>query len=497
MPDKWEYPWYAAWDLAFHMIPMAKIDPDFAKQQLLLMLREWYMHPNGQIPAYEFNFSDVNPPVHAWAVWRVYKMTGKRGERDRQFLARAFHKLMINFTWWINRKDLDGKHLFSGGFLGLDNIGVFDRSQPLPTGGRLEQSDGTAWMAFYCVTMLAMALELAMDDPSYEDVASKFFEHFVAIADAMNHLGGSGLWDHEDGFYYDQLRLDERKIPLRVRSLVGLLPLCAVLVLEEDVVANLPGFARRMRWFLENRQDLAKSISYFETVFDDHRHAHHLLAIPSRERLQRALQLMLDGTEFLSPFGIRSLSKYHEHQPYVFQVRGEEFRVDYVPGESVTRAFGGNSNWRGPIWFPVNYLIVEALEQYDHFYGESMQVECPTGSGKLMSLGEVAHVLRRRLASPFCADEDGIRPCHGPNGPYGRNAAWRDLVLFHEYFHAETGMGLGASHQTGWTALVAPIIDDIARFEKSHSRSRHAWDEVPNGKRDELVGSMEPVRECV
>jgi Glycosyl hydrolase family 63 C-terminal domain len=462
MPDKWEYPWYAAWDLAFHMIPMARIDADFAKSQLLLLLREWYMHPNGQIPAYEFNFSDVNPPVHAWAVWRVYKMTGKRGERDKDFLKRAFHKLMINFTWWINRKDVNGQHLFAGGFLGLDNIGVFDRSQPLPTGGQLEQSDGTAWMAFYCVTMLAIALELAMEDKSYEDVASKFFEHFVAIADATNNLGGSGLWQEDDGFYYDHLRVGQQKIPLRIRSMVGLLPLCAVLVLEEDVIEKLPAFARRMKWFVENRSDLAHSISYFETILDDNRHAHHLLAIPTRERLQRVLQRLVDENEFLSPHGVRSLSQVHSRNPYVFQVDHQEFRVDYVPGESTNRAFGGNSNWRGPIWFPVNYLLIEALEQYDHFFGDSMTVECPAGSGQVMTLGSVANELRRRLASIFFADIKGHRPCHGSSQLYQGRKECRDLLLFHEYFHGENGRGLGASHQTGWTALVAPMINDLA-----------------------------------
>jgi len=463
MPDKWEYPWYAAWDLAFHMIPFAKIDPEFAKEQLVLMLREWYMHPNGQIPAYEFAFGDVNPPVHAWACWRVYKMTGPRGQRDRVFLARVFQKLLINFTWWVNRKDVEGKHIFSGGFLGLDNIGVFDRSRPLPTGGHLEQADGTAWMAFYCTTMLAMALELASENPAYEDVASKFFEHFVAIADAMNTLGGTGLWDEQDGFYYDQLHVDHALMPLKVRSMVGLIPLFAVEVLEEDVVSRLPGFDKRMRWFLENRKDLARHISYYETREGDEAHRHHLLAIPSRPRLERVLRYLLDETEFLSPRGIRSVSRCHAEHPYVYRAGHDEFRVDYVPAESTTGLFGGNSNWRGPIWFPVNYLIIEALERYHHFYGDSLQVECPTGSGNMMALDEVANELRRRLASIFLPDASGRRPCHGEVKRYAEDPHWRDLVLFYEYFHGDTGRGVGASHQTGWTALVTRCVEDRRR----------------------------------
>jgi hypothetical protein len=484
--DKWEYPWFAAWDLAFHMIPFAKVDPQFAKDQLLLFLREWYMHPNGQIPAYEFAFSDVNPPVHAWACWRVYKMTGKKGQRDRLFLARAFQKLMLNFTWWVNRKDPEGKNIFAGGFLGMDNIGVFDRSQALPTGGHLEQADGTAWMAFYCATMLAMALELASEDPAYEDVASKFFEHFVAIADAMNTLGGNGLWDEYDGFYYDQLHVDHQLIPLRVRSMVGLMPLIAVEILEEDVIQKLPGFRKRMQWFLDNRKDLAKNISYMETLESDRACAHHLLAIPTRQRLQRVLQYLFDENEFLSPFGLRSVSRIHADKPYVFQADGQEFRVDYVPGESTTGLFGGNSNWRGPIWFPVNYLLIEALERYHHFYGDSFVMECPTGSGQFMTLEQAAHELRRRLASIFlpspgaseASGEPALdtrrRPCHGEDNRFATDPHWRDLLLFHEYFHAETGRGLGASHQTGWTALVASCLDTLGRTTtaKEHKTQR-------------------------
>jgi hypothetical protein len=463
LPDKWEYPWYAAWDLAFHTIPFAAIDPCFAKDQLILLLREWYMHPNGQIPAYEFNFSHVNPPVHAWAAWRVYKMTGPRGGRDRLFLERVFQKLLLNFTWWVNRKDVHGDHVFAGGFLGLDNIGVFDRAQPLPTGGHLEQADGTAWMAFFCATMLSMALELAADDPAYEDVASKFFEHFIAIADAINTLGGTGLWDEEDGFYYDHLHLGDRTIPLRVRSLVGLLPLIAVEVLEARVIDGLPGFKKRMTWFLDNRKDLTRVISCMRRLEADDSHGHRLLAIPSRDRLFRTLRYLLDEGEFLSPYGIRGLSRIHRERPYVFRVNGAEYRVAYVPGESDSGLFGGNSNWRGPIWFPVNYLLIEALERYHHFYGETLRVECPTGSGQLMNLGQVAREIGRRLVRIFLPDREGRRPCHGTNAQFARDPYWRDLLLFHEYFHGDTGRGLGASHQTGWTALVLRSIEDLGR----------------------------------
>ncbi|HSS43831.1 MAG TPA: glucosidase, partial [Thermoanaerobaculia bacterium] len=469
MPDTWEYPWYAAWDLAFHMVPFARLDPDFAKQQLILLLREWYMHPNGQIPAYEFAFGDVNPPVHAWAAWRTYKITGPRGGRDRVFLARVFQKLLLNFTWWVNRKDPEGKNLFAGGFLGLDNIGVFDRSTELPTGGTLEQADGTAWMAFFCATMLSMALELAREDPSYEDVASKFFEHFVAITDAMNTLGGTGLWDEEDGFYYDQLHVDGHHIPLRVRSMVGLVPLFAAEILEEQPIASLPGFRKRMEWFLENRKDLSRHISYMET--GGHGHGHRLLAIPTRERLERVLRYLLDEKEFLSPYGIRALSRVYGERPYTFRVGANEYRVAYDPGESTTGLFGGNSNWRGPVWFPVNYLVVESLERYHHYYGDSFSVECPTGSGRRMNLSEVSHEIARRLASTFLPDQNGNRPCHGADRRFAVDPHWRDLLLFHEYFHGETGRGVGASHQTGWTALVVRCLEDLARSrQRTHTR---------------------------
>jgi hypothetical protein len=477
MPDKWEYPWYAAWDLAFHMIPMATIDPEFAKRQLLLLLREWYMHPNGQIPAYEYEFSDVNPPVHAWACWRVYKMTGPRGLRDRDFLARAFQKLLINFTWWVNRKDVRGKHLFAGGFLGLDNIGVFDRSRPLPDGGSLEQADGTAWMAFYCATMLSMALELAHSDPSYDDVASKFFEHFVAIADAMNALGDGGLWDEEDGFYYDQLRCNGGAQRLKIRSIVGLIPIFAVEVLEDDLLHELPGFRKRMDWFLKHRRDLARHIAYLECDCDDGtKHGHRLLAIPSRPRLERLLKYVLDEKEFLSPHGVRALSRVHRDQPYVVRAGGQEHRVAYVPGESDSGMFGGNSNWRGPVWFPVNYLLIEALQRYHYFYGDELKVECPTGSGRWMSLDQVADELCRRLTSLFVPDADGRRPCHGQDRRYADDPHWRDLVLFHEYFHGDNGRGLGASHQTGWSALVTRLLKEEAGSEDPQVQSEDSTD---------------------
>jgi hypothetical protein len=465
MPDKWEYPWYAAWDLAFHMLPFAHVDPQFAKEQLVLLLREWYMHPNGQIPAYEFCFSDVNPPVHAWACWRVYKIAAARGERDQHFLKRVFQKLIINFTWWVNRKDVHGKHIFSGGFLGLDNIGIFDRSKPLPTGGHLEQADGTAWMAFYSATMLSMAIELAKSDSAYEDVASKFFEHFVAIVDAMNCLAGSGLWNEDDGFYYDVLQNNGAAHPLKIRSMVGILPLCAVEILEEDDIQRLGGFRKRLNWFLQHRQDLARHIAYLDP--DPHQpdaqHGHKLLAVPSRERLIRMLHYILDENEFLSPFGIRSMSKVHLEHPYTFWAGGEEHRVSYSPGESTSYLFGGNSNWRGPVWLPVNYLIVESLEKYHYFYGDSLKVECPTGSGHWMTLGEVAREISRRLTRLFLRDSSGHRPCHGRELLYRDDPRWQDLVLFHEYFHGDDGHGLGASHQTGWTALVTRLLEDEAR----------------------------------
>lgn len=459
MPDKWEYPWYAAWDLAFHMIPMAKIDIEFAKHQLILFLREWYMHPNGQIPAYEWALSDVNPPVHAWACWQVYKQSG-----DRDFLARTFQKLLLNFTWWVNRKDTRGQHVFSGGFLGLDNIGVFDRSKPLPGGGTLDQADATAWMAFYCGGMLQMALELAQESQAYSDMASKFFEHYVAISEAMNSLHGSGLWDEADGFYYDHVYREGRSTALKVRSLVGLIPLCTNVILHESTLQRLPSFTRRMNWFLKHKPHLSRCMTYLEQKNSEGRGVGgmRLLAIPSIERLRRLLTYMLDEKEFLSPFGIRSLSAVHHQKPFVFDHEGATASVSYVPGESNTGMFGGNSNWRGPIWFPLNHLIIESLRSYHEYFGDSFQIECPIGSGHQMNLLQVANELERRLVGIFLAGTDGARPCHGIDSRYAQDPHWRDLVLFYEYFHGDNGKGLGASHQTGWTALVATMLEHQA-----------------------------------
>ena len=459
MPDKWEYPWYAAWDLAFHMIPMALVDPEFAKAQLVLFLREWYMHPNGQIPAYEWAFGDVNPPVHAWAAWRVYKIDRRiRGVADREFLERVFHKLLLNFTWWVNRKDPDGRNVFQGGFLGLDNIGVFDRSAPLPTGGYLEQSDGTSWMGMYCLNMLAMALELAQDDRAYEDVASKFFEHFVYIAHATHHLGGDGmgLWDDEDGFFYDVLNVpDGSRCPMKVRSLVGLIPLFAVETFDTEQADRLPGFKRRAQWFIDNNPELREHIAFKDKPGGGRR---VMLSIVTTEQLPKVLRLMLDEEEFLSPHGVRSLSRYHEDHPYVIPVGGQEYRVGYEPAESTTGVFGGNSNWRGPVWFPVNFLIVESLQKYHHFFGDDLKVACPTGSGRLMSLWSVAADISRRLSRLFLVGADGRRPVFGGTEKFQSDPHWRGMPLFYEYFHGDNGAGLGASHQTGWTGVVAKLL---------------------------------------
>jgi len=473
MPDKWEYPWFAAWDTAFHMLPLARIDGEFAKRQLLLLLREWYMHPNGQIPAYEWNFSDVNPPVHAWACWRVYKVAGRDDGRDRLFLERCFQKLLLNFTWWVNRKDIEGKQIFSGGFLGLDNIGLFDRSQPLPGGEQLAQADGTAWMAFYCGTMLSIALELARENPAYEDIASKFFEHFIGIVDAMNAIGGEGLWDEEDGFYYDRLAIDGHSVPIKVRSLVGVIPLIAVEVTEQRILEQFPGFKKRAQWFIDNRPDLAAHISYMaETGVtglpspSPPIHCRRMLALPSGDRLVRVLRYVLDEKEFLSPYGIRSLSKIYEGRPYTAHLNGREYCIGYEPAESASDMFGGNSNWRGPVWFPVNYLLIEALERYHHFYGNDFKVECPTGSGQFLTLLEVARELSTRLTRLFEPDAEGRRPALRDGAlseKYATDPHWRDLVLFNEYFHGDTGRGLGASHQTGWTALVTRCYGTIRR----------------------------------
>jgi hypothetical protein len=460
MPDKWEYPWYAAWDLAFHTIPLAIVDPDFAKEQLILLLREWYMHPNGQLPAYEWAFGDVNPPVHAWAAWRVYKIERRiRGVADRGFLEKVFHKLLLNFTWWVNRKDPDGANIFQGGFLGLDNIGVFDRSAPLPTGGHLEQSDGTSWMGMYCLNMLAMALELAKDDPAYEDVASKFFEHFVYIARAMNDFGSGGvsLWDEEDGFYYDVLHLpngDEHF--LKIRSMVGLIPLFAVETLEPEIIDRLPGFKRRMQWFIDNHPDVPEHI---EMTQRSARGVRRLLSLVNRKQLKRVLARMLDETEFLSPYGIRALSRYHQDHPYEVYVNDTTNRVDYEPAESTTGLFGGNSNWRGPIWMPVNYLLIESLQKFHYYYGEDFKVPCPSRSKGEADLWQVASDLSRRLCHIFVRGKDGRRPVAGVLEHFQSDPCWRDLILFHEYFHGDNGAGIGANHQTGWTGLVAKLLE--------------------------------------
>src|ERR1700675_4766259 len=460
MPDKWEYPWYAAWDLAFDCIPLALVDPDFAKEQLILLLREWYMHPNGQLPAYEWAFGDVNPPVHAWAAWRVYKIERRvRGVADRAFLERVFHKLLLNFTWWVNRKDPDGHNIFQGGFLGLDNIGVFDRSAPLPTGGHLEQSDGTSWMGMYCLNMLAMALELAKEDQAYEDVASKFFEHFVYIAHAMNNFGShaKSLWDEEDGFYYDVLHLPYGEDHfLNAPLMVDLIPFFAVETHEPDVIDKLPGFKRRMQWFIDNHPDVPEHI---EMTQRSARGVRRLLSLVNRKQLKRVLARMLDETEFLSPYGIRALSRYHKDHPYEVHVNGNVNRVGYEPAESTTGLFGGNSNWRGPIWFPVNYLLVESLQKFHHYYGEDFKVECPTHSPEESDLWQVAGEISRRLIHIFLRDSGDRRPVAGGIEVFQSDPFWKDLILFYEYFHGDNGTGIGASHQTGWTGLVAKLIE--------------------------------------
>jgi hypothetical protein len=467
MPDKWEYPWFAAWDLAFHCIPMVLVDPEFAKSQLTLLVREWYMHPNGQIPAYEWQLSDVNPPVHAWAALRVYQIERRMtGRADRAFLEGIFLKLMLNFTWWVNRKDTAGRNVFEGGFLGLDNIGLFDRSKPLPGGGVLEQADATSWMGMYCLNMLDIALELAKESPGYQDVANKFFEHFLMIARAMNHMGGRsrGLWDEEDGFYYDVMkRPSGESFPLRVRSMVGLSPLFAIATLEPDTVHSSPAFWKRARWFLQNRPELGEHCTLMEVPGRGKR---RLLALVEGDRLRRVLARMLDEREFLSPYGIRSLSRAHAEQPYVITIGGEAFRVEYEPSESRTGLFGGNSNWRGPVWLPVNYLVIESLQRLHHYYGESFTVECPTGSGRKMHLGKVAEELSRRLVSLFVSDADGKRPANGPRERVQRDPLFKDQLAFYEYFHGETGEGLGARAQTGWTALIAKLIEQSRLWKK-------------------------------
>ncbi|HEY9450765.1 MAG TPA: hypothetical protein VIQ60_13520 [Gemmatimonadaceae bacterium] len=460
MPDKWEYPWYAAWDLAFHCIPLALVDAPFAKSQLVLLAREWYMHPNGQLPAYEWAFGDVNPPVHAWAAWRVFEIDRRqRGDDgDLAFLERVLHKLMLNFTWWVNRKDLRGNNIFQGGFLGLDNVGVFDRGAPLPTGGHIDQSDGTSWMAMYSLNLMRIALELARHNPVYEDIATKFFEHFLQIAGAMNNMAGdgSGLWDEQDEFFYDALELpDGARMPLRLRSMVGLIPLFAVETLESELLEGLPGFRERLEWYLDYRPDLARLVSRWE---EPGRGKRRLLSLLRGHRMKCLLRRMLDETEFLSDYGVRSLSRQYRDSPFVFSDRGQSFSVSYEPAESTSGLFGGNSNWRGPVWFPVNFLLIESLQKFHHYYGDGFRVECPTGSGTFMSLGEVAEELTRRLSRIFRPDPRGRRSSVRQHGSLANDPHFRDCVLFSEFFDGDDGRGLGASHQTGWTGLVAKLL---------------------------------------
>jgi hypothetical protein len=464
MPDKWEYPWYAAWDLAFHCIPLADLDAEFAKEQLLLLTREWYMHPNGQIPAYEWAFGDVNPPVHAWATWRVFQIDRKQrgGRGDLEFLERVFHKLMLNFTWWVNRKDAEGRNVFQGGFLGLDNIGVFDRSRQLPTGGHIDQSDATSWMAMYALNLMRIALELAQNNRVYEDIATKFLEHFLHVAEAMNHIGGEdgssggvGLWDEQDQFYYDVLHLPDGSMqPLKVRSMVGLIPLFAVETLESELLDRVPDFKRRLEWFLNYRPDLAALVSNWNEKGRGHR---RLLSLLRGHRMKRILKRMLDEGEFLSPYGIRALSRVHADVPYVYRHQGMELSVRYQPAESDSGLFGGNSNWRGPIWFPVNFLIIESLQKFHHYYGDDFKIECPSGSGRFITIQEVANELARRLTRIFLRGEQGLRPVHGHHPRAQQDPHFRDHLLFYEYFDGDNGRGVGASHQTGWTGLIARL----------------------------------------
>lgn len=468
MPDKWEYPWYAAWDLAFHTLPLAQIDADFAKRQLTLMTREWYMHPNGQLPAYEWSFGDVNPPVHSWAAWQVYQIDGQiNGKFDRRFLEGIFQKLLLNFTWWTNRKDADGNNIFQGGFLGLDNISVFDRSSDLPTGGHIDQSDGTTWMGFYSLGLLKTSLELAKENPIYQDLASKFYEHFLGIATAMTDCEGKGhcLWNEEDNFFYDALHLpDDRVVPLRVRSLVGLMPLLAVEILDPEILDQMPIFYRRMRWFTQQHPHLSGNMASVDVEGVGKR---HIISILTKERLSSLLRYMLDPNEFLSEYGIRSLSKYHSRHPYTIEIDGKVFNINYQPAESVSGMFGGNSNWRGPIWFPINYLIIESLRKFYSYYGDEFMVECPTGSGNLKNLNEVANDLSKRLIKLFEHDQNGRRPVFGNTEVFQQEPRWNEHIPFYEYFHGDTGAGLGASHQTGWTGLVANLIQQLEVNEGS------------------------------
>jgi hypothetical protein len=469
MPDKWEYPWFAAWDTAFHMIPMAEVDPVFAKNQLLVLLREWYMHPNGQMPAYEFSFGDVNPPVHAWAVMHVYLIDARRkgGAKDIEFLERAFQKLLLNFTWWVNRNDAKGHNLFGGGFLGLDNIGVFDRSIKMPDGTSLDQADGTAWMGLYCSSMLTIALELAQTRPAYEDIASKFFEHYISIIDAINGLGGTGLWDEEEGFYFDQLTAAHQPAQsLKVHSIVGIVPLYAICILHKEDMEKLPGFYKRMQWFLANKPELARHVADVQT--DDPALAgSKFVALVPKDRLSRILTRLLDEQAFLSDHGVRGMSKHHLENPYQVELGGKTLVVKYVPGDGDSGMFGGNSNWRGPVWYPMNILLLNALERYHAVYGEDFKVECPARSGKMLTLQETQEEIAQRLVSLFLRDTKGRRPSHGDERRYISDPHWRDLVLFSEYFCGDTGRGIGASHQTGWTALAATCMERMHRLKQT------------------------------
>jgi hypothetical protein len=467
MPDKWEYPWYAAWDLAFHTIALSLVDFDFAKEQLLLMLRNLYAHPNGQIPAYEWNFSDVNPPVHAWATLFLYRIETELGRADVRFLERSFQGLMLNFNWWVNRKDPEGRNVFAGGFLGLDNIGVFDRSAPLPTGGYLDQADGTAWMAFYCLSMLEIALILTEYDQMYEEIAYRFVEQFAWITYAMDRMGAqhSDMWDETDGFFYDLLHFPNGDATrLKIRSLVGLLPLCATTVFEPGIAQRHPRLLELIKLFRERHPEVAKKVATADDPNVGGYGGRRLAAVVNKEKLRRILAYMLDENEFLSPYGIRSLSKYHLDHPFLFSFAGQEFKVQYLPAESNTGMFGGNSNWRGPIWMPVNGLIIRGLMQMYPFYGPDFKVECPTGSGKYMTLFEVAKEISRRLSSMFVRDANGKRPVYGGTKKFQDDPHWRDYILFYEYFHGDNGAGLGASHQTGWTGLIARGLDLFARI---------------------------------